>query len=189
MPKMFQNYMDYTDDGCVNTFTTDQALRCQATLDNSARRFTLITSKACQARAGNSIQFGSSSLYSVSETGNAGTCPNSRSFSFNLYVSAKATGNATVTFAPIGGSALLNVDYTISPASVSYTANDNAVKKITITIIDDQAVEPTELIQLGYSISGTGVVASPEKQTLSIAIVDDDVAGINVNLKIFLQVG
>ncbi len=181
MPKMFQNYMDYTDDGCVNTFTTDQALRCQATLDNSARRFTLITSKACQARAGNAIQFGSAALYSVSETGNAGTCPNSKSFTFNIYVSAKATGNATVTFAPIGGSALLNVDYTISPASVSYTANDNAVKKITITIIDDQAVEPTELIQLGYSISGTGVVASPEKQTLSISIVDDDVAGININ--------
>ncbi len=181
MPKMFQNYMDYTDDACVNTFTTDQALRCQTTVDNSARRFTLINSKACQARAGNAIQFGSAALYTVPETGNAGSCPNSRSFTFNLYVSAKATGNATITFAPIGGAALQNVDYIISPASVSYTANDNAVKKITITIIDDQVVEPTELIQLGYSISGAGVVAGPEKQTLSISIQDDDFAGTTIN--------
>jgi len=181
MPKMFQNFMDYTDDACVNTFTTDQALRCQTTMDNSARRLTLIASKACQARAGNAIQFGSAALYTVPETGNAGTCPNSRSFTFNLYISDKATGNATVTFAPVAGSALQNIDYTISPASVSYTANDNAVKKITITIIDDQVVEPTELIQLGYTVSGTGVVASPEKQTISIAIQDDDVAGTTIN--------
>ena len=181
MPRMFENYMDYTNDACVNTFTADQALRCQTTLDNSARRFSLVTSKVCQARAGNAIQFGSATLYTVPETGNAGTCPNTRSFTFNLYVSGSATGNATVTFAATGGSAQQNIDYTISPASVSYTANDNAVKKITITIIDDQAVEPTELIQLGYSISGTGVVASPEKQTISISIQDDDVAGTDIN--------
>ncbi len=181
-PKMFENYMDYTDDACVNTFTADQALRCQTAMDNSPRRAGLLSSKACQARAGNAIGFASASTYAVSELGAAGSCPNTRTYSFNVYVSDKATGAATVTFAPlVTSTATLNLDYSISPSSVTYTANDNAAKTITITINDDQVVEANELIQIGYSISGAGVVAGPDKQTLSITIVDNDVNGISVN--------
>ncbi|MBL0358979.1 MAG: T9SS type A sorting domain-containing protein [Chitinophagaceae bacterium] len=180
-PKMFENYMDYTDDACVNTFTAAQALRCQAAMDNSPRRFGLISSKACQARAGNAIQFGAASQYAVLETGVAGNCPNSKSYSFNVYVSDKATGAATVTFTTSGGTATQNVDYSISPASVTYTANDNAAKTVTVTINDDQVAELSETIILGYTISGTGVIAGPDKQTLSLTVVDDDVSGIAVN--------
>jgi hypothetical protein len=181
VPKMFQNYMDYTDDECVNTFTANQALRCQAAMDNSPRRLSLISSKACQARAGNAIQFGAAAQYVVTETGNPGACPNTRSYSFNIYVSSMATGAATVTFTTAGGTAQLNTDYTISPSSVSYTANDNGIKKVTITVIDDQVAEPTEQLLLAYTISGSGVVAGPDKQSISIFIEDDDVNGIAVN--------
>ncbi len=180
-PKMFENYMDYTDDACVSTFTANQALRCQTAMDNSPRRFTLIGSKACQARAGNAIQFGSGVAYGVAETGLAGSCPNSRSYSFNIYVSNVASGAATVTFTSLGGTATLNSDYTISPASVTYAANDNSAKTITVTILDDQIVEAAETIQIGYTISGSGVVAGPDKQTLSITILDDDIAGTSIN--------
>jgi len=180
-PKMFENYMDYTDDACVNTFTAEQALRCQTAMDNSPRRTSLMSSKACQARSGNAIGFGTAVQYRVAETGAAGTCPNSRSFSFNVYVSDRATGAATVTFTTLSGTATPNLDYTISPASVTYTTNDNAAKTVTITIIDDQVAEAAENLVLGYTISGTGVVAGPDKQSLSLTIVDDDVAGIAVN--------
>ena len=178
---MFENYMDYTDDACVTTFTRNQATRCQAAMDNSPRRLTLITSKACQARPANSIQFGTAASYSTLETGTAGNCPNSRSYSFNIYVSGAATGAATVTFNNTGGTALLNSDYTFTPASVTYTAGDNAVKRVTLTIVDDQVAEPIENIIISYSISGMGVIAGPDKQTLSISIIDDDVSGIAVN--------
>ncbi len=179
-PKMFENYMDYTDDACVNTFTTQQALRCQAAMDNSPRRFTLMASKACQARAGNSIGFSTATPLVIDETGNAGACPNTKSYSFNLYVSSMASGNATVTFSTAGGTATPNADFTISPASINYTANDNGVKTVTITVIDDQAVESTEKIQLSYTINGTGVVAGPDKQTLTLYIMDDDISDLNV---------
>ncbi|MEZ4825294.1 MAG: PKD domain-containing protein [Bacteroidia bacterium] len=45
---MVQNYMDYTDDACMNLFTSDQRTRMRAVLQNSPRRNNLLESKACQ---------------------------------------------------------------------------------------------------------------------------------------------
>lgn len=42
--KMFQNYMDYTDDLCMNLFTVGQFARVQTVLLNSPRRASLLTS-------------------------------------------------------------------------------------------------------------------------------------------------
>jgi hypothetical protein len=40
-PDMFQNYMDYTSDVCMNLFTLDQRSRMQVVLENSPRRVSL----------------------------------------------------------------------------------------------------------------------------------------------------
>lgn len=42
--KMFQNYLDYTDDACMNLFTKDQVDRMITVLENSPRRTSLLTS-------------------------------------------------------------------------------------------------------------------------------------------------
>ncbi|MEM6261708.1 MAG: PKD domain-containing protein [Bacteroidota bacterium] len=44
---MTQNYMDYTDDACMNMFTKDQKKRMRLVLENSPRRRSLITSGVC----------------------------------------------------------------------------------------------------------------------------------------------
>lgn len=181
LPKMFENYMDYSFDACLNTFTLNQAQRCQTVLDNSPRRLSLISSKACQARAGNAIGFIYAGEYSASETGPAGACPNNRSYAFRIYPSVQATGNATVTFSSAGSTATLNRDFTISPSSVSFVAGETAPKTIIVTVIDDQEKENTEKIVIGYTISGSGVVAGPDKQTLTIQIADDDAGTIQVD--------
>jgi hypothetical protein len=49
LPDMFQNYMDYTDDVCMNIFTLDQKTRMRTVLDNSPRRASLVTSKGSVA--------------------------------------------------------------------------------------------------------------------------------------------
>lgn len=41
MPDMIENYMDYTNGSCQNTFTAEQALRMRATLQNSNLRLNL----------------------------------------------------------------------------------------------------------------------------------------------------
>jgi hypothetical protein len=42
--EMVQNYMDYTDDACMNIFTVDQKARLTAVMNNSPRRASLKTS-------------------------------------------------------------------------------------------------------------------------------------------------
>ncbi|WP_417888587.1 M43 family zinc metalloprotease [Xanthomarina gelatinilytica] len=45
---MVENYMDYTDDSCMDTFTADQVTRILAVMTNSPRRANLLSSTACQ---------------------------------------------------------------------------------------------------------------------------------------------
>ncbi|MCB0549118.1 MAG: T9SS type A sorting domain-containing protein [Phaeodactylibacter sp.] len=44
---MVRNYMDYTDDACMNIFTLGQKARMQAVMANSPRRASLVNSTAC----------------------------------------------------------------------------------------------------------------------------------------------
>lgn len=48
---MIENYLDYTDDRCMNTFTKDQKMRMHATLEISPRRKRLMRSKGCITNA------------------------------------------------------------------------------------------------------------------------------------------
>ncbi|MEO6254608.1 MAG: M43 family zinc metalloprotease [Ferruginibacter sp.] len=45
--RMFENYMDYTDDNCLNTFTNNQKTRMQTVMANSPRRKELAISTVC----------------------------------------------------------------------------------------------------------------------------------------------
>lgn len=44
---MFENYMDYTNDVCLNIFTQDQKERIRTVLENAPRRVTLASSGSC----------------------------------------------------------------------------------------------------------------------------------------------
>ncbi|RZJ66027.1 MAG: T9SS type A sorting domain-containing protein [Flavobacterium sp.] len=52
---MVENYMDYTNDICMNIFTLNQKARMLAVLQNSPRRSTLTTSNKCAALSADSF--------------------------------------------------------------------------------------------------------------------------------------
>ena len=45
--EMFENYMDYSNDACLNIFTRDQTTRMRTVLTSSPRRASLLNSDAC----------------------------------------------------------------------------------------------------------------------------------------------
>jgi len=49
---MFMDYMDYTDDGCMNMFSTGQKTRMRALFDPTGARVGLLTSNGCGASTG-----------------------------------------------------------------------------------------------------------------------------------------
>jgi PKD repeat protein len=55
LPDMFQNYMDYSDDACMNIFTQDQVDRIIIVLENSPRRNELLTSTAGEFPAADTV--------------------------------------------------------------------------------------------------------------------------------------
>ncbi|HEX4886874.1 MAG TPA: zinc metalloprotease [Luteibaculaceae bacterium] len=54
-PDMTENYMDYSDDACMNSFTAGQRARAQFFLENDSLRKALFTSKGGQAPEGTGI--------------------------------------------------------------------------------------------------------------------------------------
>lgn len=173
--EMFENYMDYTDDDILNTFTADQVDRMQTVLLNSPRRKTLPTSTVgfTYPTGSNKIGFAiCAGAISITETGNAGTTTRYRDIPIVLNVENVATGNATVTF-NVSGTAVNNVDYLISASSVSFVAND-AAKSINLRIFDNATNDGNKILTITYTISGTGVTANNTAQSITITIVDDE---------------
>ncbi|RYE19228.1 MAG: hypothetical protein EOP51_20350, partial [Sphingobacteriales bacterium] len=176
-PRMIQNYMDYSDDGCMNTYTQNQVDRMQAVMLVAPRRPGNNT--LCSPPVANQLNFITTSV-TVSETGSTGSgCPIYTDRLITVKPAVAANANATVNFS-FTGTATQNIDYEVlGSSSLTYVNGESASKSITIRIFDDQAAETSETITATYSITGTGLVAGASTSN-TITITDNDViAGIN----------
>lgn len=174
--EMFENYMDYTDDIVLNTFTANQADRMQTVMLNSPRRQSLanLVAGGVPVAPSNKIAFSDcTGSISISEAGTTGTYPRYKDLNLTLNVEDKATGAATVTLLPTG-TAINNFHYQLlTPLTLTFAAGDN-YKSIKVRIFDNAEADGDRAILLNYTISGTGVTAGATGQSMAIYIKDDD---------------
>ncbi|MDN5202863.1 choice-of-anchor J domain-containing protein [Fulvivirgaceae bacterium BMA10] len=136
---MVQNYMDYTDDVCMNLFTLDQKARMQTVLENSPRRESLTESKGALPPVVTDNDLGIRGILSP----NVGVCDN------NTIPSVEVRNYGTNQITSLSISVILN-ENVIETKNVVVTLDP-----LEITTISFNPLSITEIgkHQLGFEVS------------------------------------
>lgn len=173
---MYENYMDYGELSCANTFTPNQATRMEAVVMSGGNREELNSSAGCSSPTVSNTQVAfSTNQLSVSEAA-ANTDDGCQSYStvrLKVKISKLPTSNVTLDFST-SGTATSGRDYDLVTSSVTFNTTGALHKHFEIRIYDDALVEGLETITLSYNISGPAVAASAN-QSLTLNLKDDDV--------------
>lgn len=166
---MVENYMDYSDDACMNVFTEDQKARAQAVMANSPRRMELPTSPALLPPAAY-VAFAT-----VASSAMEGSSCNQRTVEIPVEISTLPTGNVTVEVELQGGTATAD-DLELLTPTIIFSPSTSTSIPVLVSISEDLNIENLESITLEIvSVSGDGA-ASPNGQEHEFTIADDDFA-------------
>ncbi|MFP2996300.1 Calx-beta domain-containing protein [Spongiivirga sp. MCCC 1A20706] len=99
---------------------------------------------------------------------------------FDVTLTGNVQDGFTIDYATIGNTATLGTDFNASAGTLTFVGNDAEVLQITVPIIDDLIVEPTEDYTVNLSnISNTAVTITNAAATGQI--LDNDNASIAIN--------
>jgi hypothetical protein len=169
---MIQNYMDYTPDACMDTFTQNQKDRVTAVMNNSPRRVELNSSIGCQASA----PFISFELETLIQ--NESTDCNFTDITVNVKIGKAPTQPANVTITKTG-TATDTFDYEIIGGSLVFPSVGFANQSFTLRVYNDGFVEGDETLTLGMSLnanSGDAVLTTATDKEMVVTIIDNDLS-------------
>jgi hypothetical protein len=180
-----QNYMDYTDDTCMNIFTQDQKDRMLAVLMNSPRRDDLLVSTVCSSPVLTPyIQFKRQDcdFRPVNEVQEGSTCAGYTEFTIVLDIDKAPSANATVTFAVDGTSVANASDVQILTPTVTFPSGSTADQNLVIRVLHDGVVEIDEDLVISFTVNANGgnAVINPNGKTFTVKILNDDSSPILV---------
>jgi len=167
--RQIENYLDYSNDMVMNTFTADQKARIQAVLAASPRRIELATSTV--ANDVNPVVY----INSCRETNiTEGSDCGYQDITLQVGKSKTSTASETVKFFT-SGTAIANHDYEILNSTLNFTAGSTAKQDITIRVFEDLFIESDETIILDLNLitSGNSTISTESNQII-INILDDD---------------
>lgn len=169
-PDMVENYMDYTDDNCMNLFTADQKTRMRTVMSICPRRASLANSSRCDPPVP-TIGFGETADIQVVE----GTGCSFTDYNIDVTISTAPSADATVTVTG-SGTALNTVDYDIILGTLLFSGGATATQQAIVRVYEDGIEEADESITLLLSVSTAGdAQASSSQASRQMVIQDDDV--------------
>lgn len=179
---MENNYMDYSEDACMNIFTLDQKTRVQAVLANSPRRVTLSSSPRCDPPA--PIIAFTSAVTDVTESTNCGFQDITVTLDIALPPSADATVNLSTS-----GTASDGPDYTLMSSSLLFSAGSTTSQSFDVRVYNDGVVEGQEDIIIDFTVSTTGdaLKTTGTGQNFTLRILDDDQVPVSSTVVTVLQ--
>ncbi len=178
---MIENYMDYTNDSCMNIFTNDQKARVVATLTSVVNRQSLTTSSACNS---SSIPF-ITMTHSIPSSMDEGTACSTVNYTVSLRTSQDLDAQAIVSL-NVGGTAIEGEDFDLLNNSVTFAQGSSTPSNdITLVVYSDGVVELDENIQLNLEISTSGNALVSGGLVNSILVNDDVVASDSQSLIYF----
>ncbi|MCA6074883.1 T9SS-dependent choice-of-anchor J family protein [Fulvivirga sedimenti] len=168
LPDMFQNYMDYSNDACLNLFTQDQKDRMRIVLDNSPRRLSLQSSLGAVPPVIVANDMGVRSIGSPSDF----VCPGPLIPMIEVRNYGTNTVNSFVVDIAKNGTVIdtKNVNVTLAPGE--------------ITTVEMPVVEFTGEGEISFSITGVngGSDGNPLNDSKSKYIQVSDEASISIDL-------
>lgn len=172
-----QNYMDYTNDACMDTFTANQKTRMQTIMAGAARRSTLNASNGATAPSAGIYFNKGVNFCSVTE----GTNCSYTDVNYSVSIIKAPTANAVVTFSVNAAStATNNADFQIMTPTVTFNSGVTTSQTLTIRYFNDGIAESSENVEINMAVNANGgdavIIAGNDTASLKVTIVDNDVA-------------
>ncbi|AIJ36753.1 T9SS-dependent choice-of-anchor J family protein [Flavobacterium psychrophilum] len=178
-----QNYMDYTNDACMDTFTNDQKTRMQTVMAVADRRGTLNASTTAIAPSAGIYYKKIRNTYSPVEATNCSYTD----ISYPVAIIKAPSANAVVTFnVNPATTAVVGKDFDIMTPTVTLATGATTPQNLTVRYYNDGVTEATKKIVIGMTVNASGgdAVIIPgygeedNPSLLTCTILDNDVAHV-----------